>query len=293
VVSSFGKANPLSRQEGNTVYSRDTRIRPSEIVVRGSARATRQWLAGATPERMGVKFRAPYPPYADERGIQMVEIDGRQILTTLEEKVSPEHAAILVIDMQHEFIAEGGFWDELGQDLSEVQAVATRLGTFLDAAREQGVRIVHIRAIYDPEYMTDPMYERLHRHGVRKYCQSDDPASSFYPGLEPRENEPEVQKHRFDAFHGTELDSILRGWGVKTVVCTGLVTHGCVDSTARHAYFNGYYVVFPPELTGGASEEVKRVTVETMNVAFGVTPTAEEIVAAWKQVPAPLASQPA
>jgi ureidoacrylate peracid hydrolase len=222
---------------------------------------------------------------------QMVEIDGRQILTTLEEKVSPEHAAILVIDMQHEFIAEGGFWDELGQDLSEVQVVAKRLAKFLDDARERDVRIVHIRAIYDPEYMTDPMYERLYRHGARKYCQSDDPKSSFYPGLEPQNGEPEVQKHRFDAFHGTELDSLLRAWGTKTVIVTGLVTHGCVDSTARHAYFNGYYVVFPPELTGGASAEAKRVTVETMNVAFGVTPTADEIVAAWEHAPRPLARQ--
>jgi ureidoacrylate peracid hydrolase len=223
----------------------------------------------------------------------MIEIDGRRILTTLDEKVSPEHAAVLVIDMQHEFIAKGGFWDKLGQDLSEAQAVAERIVEFLEHARRYGVRIVHVRAIYDRDYMTDPMYERLHRHGVRLYCQSDDPASSFYPGLEPRPGEPEVIKHRFDAFYDTELDLMLRAWGIKTVIVAGLVTHGCVDSTARHAYFNGYYVVFPPDLTGGASEQVKRVTVESMNVMFGVTPPAAEITAAWERAPRALAVQPA
>ena len=68
------------------------------------------------------------------------------------------------------------------------------------------------------------------------------------------------------------------------MILTGLVTHGCVDSTARHAYFNGFYVVFPPDLTGGASPEVKRVTIESMNVLFGVTPSVDEIVACWAPV---------
>lgn len=212
----------------------------------------------------------------------MIEIDGRRILTTLAEKVAPEHAAVVVIDCQNEFIADGGFWDELGQDVSETKIVAARIAEFLERAREHGVRIVHVRAIYDPHHMNDPMYERLHRHGSRLYCQSDDPASGFYEGLEPRAGEPEVIKHRFDAFYDTELDLTLRAWGVKTVILAGLVTHGCVDSTARHAYFNGYYVVFPPDLTGGASQEVKRVTAESINVMFGVTPSAQEILGAWE-----------
>jgi nicotinamidase-related amidase len=213
----------------------------------------------------------------------MIEIDGRRILTTLEEKVAPENAAVIVIDCQDEFIADGGFWDELGQDVSETKIVAARIAEFLERAREHRVRIIHVRAIYDRHHMNDPMYERLHRHGSRLYCQSGDPASGFYEGLEPRAGEPEVVKHRFDAFYDTELELILRSWGIKTVILAGLVTHGCVDSTARHAYFNGFYVVFPPDLTGGASEVVKRVTVESMNVMFGVTPSAEEIVTVWER----------
>ncbi|HZO76723.1 MAG TPA: isochorismatase family cysteine hydrolase [Solirubrobacteraceae bacterium] len=220
----------------------------------------------------------------------MIKIDDREILETLDEKVAPDHAAVIVIDCQHEFIADGGFWDELGQDVSETRIVAERIAGFLERAREFGVRIVHVRAIYDRHHMSDPMFERLHRHGSRLYCQSDDPASDFYPGLEPRAGEPEVVKHRFDAFYDTELDLILRAWGVKTVILAGLVTHGCVDSTARHAYFNGYYVVFPPELTGGASPEVKRVTAETIDVMFGITPSVQEIEASWKQAPVPAAS---
>ena len=75
---------------------------------------------------------APVSPGSFQR---MIEIDGRQILDTLDEKVSPEHTAVIVIDMQHEFIDEGGFWDGLGQDTSETKAVAGRIAEFLDEAR--------------------------------------------------------------------------------------------------------------------------------------------------------------
>ena len=62
---------------------------------------------------------------------------------------------------------------------------------------------------------------------------------------------------------------------------TGVAVHGCVDSTSRHAYFKGYYVVFGADLTGGASLEVHQMTLDSMNLMFGVTATADEIVAAW------------
>ena len=64
---------------------------------------------------------------------------------------------------------------------------------------------------------------------------------------------------------------------------TGVATHGCVDSTSRHAYFKGYYVVFGADLTGGASPEVQQVTLDSINLLFGVTATADEIVSAWQR----------
>src|SRR5207245_2022135 len=80
--------------------------------------------------------------------------------------------------------------------------------------------------------------------------------------------EPVVVKHRFDAFYDTELDVLLRGRGIRTTIMTGVAVHGCVDSTSRHAYFKGYYVVFGADLTGGASPEVQRMTLDSMNLMF-------------------------
>jgi ureidoacrylate peracid hydrolase len=214
----------------------------------------------------------------------VIEIEGRQILTELHEKVDPRHTAILVIDMQKDFTTPGCFWDSLGQDVSEAGALADRLLDFLEVARGHGVRIVHVSANYDPEYMNEPMHERLHRHGVGRYCQSGTRGIEFHDGLEPRPGESIVVKHRFDAFFDTELHLLLQAAGVKTVITTGVAVHGCVDSTTRHAYFLGYYTVFGEDLTGGAPADVHWMTLDSMRLMFGVTATADEIVAAWRQV---------
>lgn len=218
----------------------------------------------------------------------MLELDGRQIFTTLEEKVDPAHTAVVVIDAQKEFVEQGGFGSktgDIGGDKTKPMALMETLQQFLGEARRCGVKIVHVRAIYDAHYMTDSMYERLHRLGTGMYCQSDDPASGFYPGLEPHPGEPEVIKHRFDGFFDTDLDIILKAWGIKTIVTTGLATHGCVDSTARHGYFLGYYVVFPNDLTGGASPEIQDATLQIMRHGFAVTPSSEELIETWAKVP--------
>ncbi len=172
----------------------------------------------------------------------MLEIDGRRILTTLPEKIDPQHTAVIVIDCQREFVDRGRFGyntGSIGGDKSRLPQLMTRLTEFLDQARNAKVRIVHVRAIYDRHYLTDPMYERLHRLGVGHYCQSDDPASGYYPGMEPHAGEPEVIKHRFDAFYDTELDIILKSWKIKTIIRsassrTAVSTrrHGTATSTA-------------------------------------------------------------
>ena len=214
----------------------------------------------------------------------MIEIEGRQILTELHEKVDPRHTAIVVIDMQKDFTTEGCFWHSLGQDVSAAGALADRLGGFLATARDYGVRIVHVMANYDPEFMNEPMHERLHRHGQDRYCQTGTRGIEFHEGLEPRPGESIVVKHRFDAFFDTDLHIILQAAGVRSLIMTGLAVQGCVDSSTRHAYFLGYYTVFGEDLTGGANPDVHRMTLDSMRLMFGVTATADEIVAGWAQL---------
>jgi len=217
----------------------------------------------------------------------VIEIDGHEVLTSLEEKVDPRHVAVVVIDMQKDFTTPGCFWDGLGQlDAQAIEGLAARLRGFLDAARECGAPVVHVTANYDPQFMNGPMHERLYRHGIGGYCQSGTVGIEFHEGLEPLPGEPVVVKHRFDAFFDTELDVLLQSRGVRSLIMTGVAVHGCVDSTSRHAYFKGYFVVFGADLTGGASPAVHQMTLDSINLMFGVSATADEIVQAWQRAPA-------
>lgn len=212
----------------------------------------------------------------------MIELDGHEVLTTLEEKVAPGTAAVIVIDMQKDFTYPGWFSDRLGIDVSPMNALAEHIAGLLDEARKHGVMVAHVNSVYDKRFMSAPMHERLHRLDLDPYCQSDTEGIDSHPALVPQPGEPVVIKHRFDAFVDTDLDIVLRSAGVKTVVMTGTATHACVDSTARNAYFRDYYVVFGEDLVGGASPEVHRATMATMNQCFGVTATRAQIVAAWE-----------
>jgi nicotinamidase-related amidase len=206
------------------------------------------------------------------------------VLRALEEKVDPAHTAVIVIDMQKDFTLPGGYADQLGLDVHAIGEMAERLAGFLERARRHRVPIYHVMANYDAEYMSEPMHERLLRHGQSLYCQSGTWGSEFHPGLEPRRGESVVVKHRYDAFHDTDLHILLQARRVRTVIMCGVTAHACVDSSARHAYFLGYYTVFTADLTGGApSPEAHRMTLASMDALFGVTPTAQEIVAAWQR----------
>jgi nicotinamidase-related amidase len=203
------------------------------------------------------------------------------LLMTLEEKLVPEHTAVIVIDMQKDFTLPGFFSDKVGQVIADAPAVAARLTSLLKAARQAGVTIIHVRADYRPDHMSAPMWERLVRHGRDPYCQPGEEGIEPYPGFEGEPGEPVVIKHRYDAFFGTELDALLRARGIRTVVITGVATHGCVDSTARHAYFLDYYVVFGSDLSAGADAMMTESTLRTMEQCFGVCTSGAEIEEAW------------
>jgi ureidoacrylate peracid hydrolase len=216
----------------------------------------------------------------------MIVVGGREILTTLEEKVDPRHCAVIMIDMQKDFTAEGFWWDKLGQlEDDPIKNLPERLRGFLDVARSHGIPIVHVNACYDPQYLNDPMRERMYRLGIDlEACQSGTAGIEPHEGLEPQAGEPVVVKHRYDGFYDTELDMRLRSAAIKSLIVTGVAVHGCVDSTIRHAYFSGYYVVLVDDLTGGANADAHRITVDSVNLMFGITAHSDEVLDAWTRV---------
>jgi ureidoacrylate peracid hydrolase len=214
----------------------------------------------------------------------------RRLLTTLEQKLDPTHAALIIVDMQNDFCAAGGMMDLEGADLSAVQAMAERLPDLLHAARSGGVLVVFIRNVYSTErnvYLSDVWLEQmLRRRGdsytVRDVCGADSWQGDFYGPIEPRPGEPVVTKHRYGAFHNTDLDTILRVHGVRTVVLTGVATNACVETTAREAFVRDYYVVFTADGTACYSDDAHEATLRTIDKYFGVVVSLGDVIDVWR-----------
>ncbi|MEE2760212.1 MAG: isochorismatase family cysteine hydrolase [Pseudomonadota bacterium] len=207
----------------------------------------------------------------------------RTILTELDDQLHPRHTALLVVDMQNDFCAEGGYLHQTrGGDMSTSKPIANNINRLVDLARETGMTIVWIVAIYDHKYLSDSHVAKV-LPNLKKddnglvLCAEGTWGADFYE-MEPKEGEIIIEKHRYSAFHGTRLDDYLRGQGVKTLIVTGVATNICVDSTIRDGFFNGYYIFVPVECVGATDTELHAATLKTISNNIGTVTTGDEII---------------
>jgi len=206
------------------------------------------------------------------------------ILSKLVDKIDPRHTALVVVDVQNDFCADGGFFSEVGYDLSMIQPMVPRLDSLIATARAEKVPVVFVRCIFDAIYSSGPWVEKRSRKRPdgTGLCLSETWGAEFFM-VSPEPGELVVTKHRFSAFVGTNLDLVLRSMGVKTLLVTGVATNVCVESTARDGYQLDYYIVIPEDCTAGISLELHNGTLENIRTYFGAVCSSEEILAAWKR----------
>jgi ureidoacrylate peracid hydrolase len=211
-------------------------------------------------------------------------------LVTLEKKVRPGHTALIVIDMQNDFIAPGGLVGRSGRDVTAAQELAERLPAFIATARRAGVLVVFVRNVYSTErnlYLTDAWLEQAARKQAGGYtrfsvCAEGSWEGDYYGDVRPQPGDPVVTKHRYNAFHNTDLDTILRANAIRTVVMTGVATDVCVGTTAREAFMRDYYAVMVDDGTATFSPEDHTVTLRNFDRYFGEVSTIAEISAIWR-----------
>jgi ureidoacrylate peracid hydrolase len=213
---------------------------------------------------------------------QILSSDATGLLLTLREKVGPAHCALLVIDVQNDFAAEGGFFDKVGGDLSTIQEERVpALLKLIEEARLSCVRVIFVRAIYDPENLSAPMRERNARLKMElPRCLTGSWGAEFYR-VKPELGEHVVIKHRYSAMVNTELPKLLMQYGVRSLLLTGIATDTCVESAGRDAYFNDYYVTLVEDCCGAASEEDHRMALKRFNRDYGQVVTSDEVIAVW------------
>ena len=107
-------------------------------------------------------------------------------------------------------------------------------------------------------------------------CRPNTWGMDFYQ-LEPRPNEFIVNKHRYSAFVGTKLDSVLRTLKIDTLLMCGVATNVCVESTARDGYMLDYNILFMEDCCAAFSKKAHNMTVDNINNYFGYAITTDQV----------------
>lgn len=213
-----------------------------------------------------------------------------QLLMAWEDQVAPEHAALVMVDLQNDYVHPegwvarqqvGGFLGDTG-----IEAALARSGELVAAARSAGVLRVFVQMIGDDRYLSAALkaqYLRNHGHQRPDCTMEGTWGADFHESVAPCGGERElvVVKHRYSAFIGTRLDLLLRSHGVRGLVICGVATSGCVESTIRDGFMLDHHVVVAADACADYDAARHTATLTKMDLSFGhVVPTAD-IVARW------------
>lgn len=206
--------------------------------------------------------------------------------------VDPDRTALIVIDMQNDFCHPDGAFGRVGFDHATMPKLAATLDRLLAAARARQVLTIFVRATYDQEVTSCPLAQHRRRRGLlQSLCLEGSWGADWFAGVAPAgaSNEVVLTKHRFDAFQGTPLDLYLRNNGIRTVIVTGVVTSGCVESTVRSAFFLDYHVVVPSDGVAESFPGAHERGLAVIGRSFATITGADAIAMAWRENPAPVA----
>jgi len=161
------------------------------------------------------------------------------------DEINPARTAMIVVDMQNDFVAAGA-----PMETPAARAMVPKLAEALKMCRNAGIRVIYTAHVHRRDGCDMGLFDDLHPPiANREGLVDGTPGADIYPELAPAQGEHVIKKHRYSGFFGTDLDIILREWGVDTVIISGTTTENCCHATARDAMFRNYRVVFLSDAT--------------------------------------------
>ena len=191
----------------------------------------------------------------------------------------PATTALVVIDMQRDFIERGGFGEALGNDVSRLAAIVPTVRDLLAWARGHGIRVVHTREGHRPDLADCPPAKRLRgRPSLRigdagpmgRVLIDGQPGNDIVPVLAPRAGETVIVKPGKGAFYATKLDALLRAQSITHLILAGVTTEVCVQTTMREANDRGYDCLLVEDATESYFAEFKQATLAMVHAQGGI-----------------------
>jgi len=193
--------------------------------------------------------------------------------------IDPASTALVIIDMQRDFLEPGGFGDALGNDVNQLRACIAPSATVLAAARAAGLLVIHTREGHRPD-LTDAPPAKVSRGApsrrigdvgpMGRILVRGEPGHEIIPELAPLPGEPVVDKPGKGAFYQTDLDLLLKNRSITTLLVCGVTTEVCVHTTIREANDRGYRCIAIGDCCGSYFPEFHRVGLEMIKAQGGI-----------------------
>jgi len=186
-------------------------------------------------------------------------------------RFEPRSTALIVIDMQRDFIEPGGFGEALGNDVARLGAIVPTVRALLDWARGHGIGVLHTREGHRPDLADcppaklnrgDPAMRIGAKGPMGRILVDGEPGNDIVAALVPLDGEPVIVKPGKGAFWATPLDEMLRWRGVTHLILAGVTTEVCVQTTMREANDRGYEFLLVEDATESYFPAFKRATLD-------------------------------
>ncbi len=205
----------------------------------------------------------------------------------------PARAAFLAIDMQRDFLVEGGMCAQTGEDISGLREIVPTVVALLEAARRASLTVIHTREGYAPD-LSDVHDLKRDRHGVGesgplgRFLIRGETGHDFVDECRPLDGETVIDKPGFSAFYKTGLEDLLRARGISHLIVAGVTAQCCVLSTIRAAVDRGFYCLLLADACAAFDAELHRATLDIIQGEenlFGWITDSANLIAALAPVP--------
>jgi len=194
-------------------------------------------------------------------------------------RFDPAQLALVIIDMQRDFIEPGGFGDALGNDVRRLAPIIPAVAALLQRFREREMTVIHTKECHRPDLADCPPSKRLRGNsGLRigdpgpmgRILIEGEPGNDFVEPLKPRDGEVVISKPGKGAFHATGLQEQLQARGITHLLFTGVTTEVCVQTSMREANDRGYECLMVEDATESYFSEFKRATLDMVRAQGGI-----------------------